>query len=271
MRMADRVVIVTGAGAGNGKAFAQGFAREGADVACVDYRPETAEETADRVRSLGRRAVAIGGDVSKAADVERMVRTTVDELGRVDVLINNAGIRLITPLLDISEEEWDQHLDIDLKGPFLCLQAVAKQMLGQGSGGVIINLTSVASEEGSLGRAHYCSAKGGLKMLTKVAALELARYGIRVNAIAPGPIETAMTAMLRETPEQIAAGARRMPLGRWGQSEDLVGAALFLASEEASWVTGINLWVDGGALAGRAGELPSKVAAEILAERGAGS
>ena len=267
MRMADRVVIVTGAGAGNGKAFALGFAREGADLACVDARAETAEETAGAVRALGRRALALGADVSVVADVDRMVRATVAELGRVDVLVNNAGIRLITPLLDIGEEEWDRHLDVDLKGPFLCLQAVAKQMLRQGSGGVIINITSTASEEGSPGRAHYCSAKGGLKMLTKVAALELAQYGIRVNAIAPGPIETAMTAMLRETPEQTAAAARRMPLGRWGQSEDLVGAALFLASEEASWVTGINLWVDGGALAGRPGELPSKVAAEILAER----
>ena len=271
MRMADRVVIVTGAGAGNGKAFALGFAREGADLACVDARAETAEETAGAVRALGRRALALGADVSVAADVERMVRATVAELGRVDVLVNNAGIRLITPLLDISEEEWDRHLDVDLKGPFLCLQAVAKQMLRQGRGGVIINITSTASEEGLPGRAHYCSAKGGLKMLTKVAALELAQYGIRVTAIAPGPIETAMTAMLRETPEQVAAGARRMPLGRWGQPEDLVGAALFLASEEASWVTGINLWVDGGALAGWPGELPSKVAADILAARGSGT
>ena len=271
MRMADRVVIVTGAGAGNGRALALGFAREGADLACVDSRAETAEQTAGAVRALGRRALALGGDVSSADDVDRMVRATVAELGRVDVLVNNAGIRLITPLLDIGEEEWDRHLDVDLKGPFLCLQAVAKQLLRQGGGGVIINITSTASEEGAPGRAHYCSAKGGLKMLTKVAALELARYGIRVNAIAPGPIETAMTAMLRETPEQAAAAARRMPLGRWGRSEDLVGAALFLASEEAAWVTGINLWVDGGALAGRPGELPSKVAAEILAERGSGT
>jgi NAD(P)-dependent dehydrogenase (short-subunit alcohol dehydrogenase family) len=215
--------------------------------------------------------VALGADVSKATDVDRMVQSAIAELGRVDVLVNNAGIRLITPLLDISEEEWDRHLDVDLKGPFLCLQAVAKQMLRQGSGGVIINITSTASEEGAPGRAHYCAAKGGLKMLTKVAALELAQYGIRVNAIAPGPIETAMTAMLRETPEQAAAGARRMPLGRWGQSDDLVGAALFLASEEASWVTGINLWIDGGALAGRTGELPSKVAADILAARSSGT
>ncbi len=244
--MTDRVVIVTGAGAGNGKAFAQAFAREGADLACVDYRPETAEQTAEAVRALGRRALALGADVSIAADVDRMVRATVAEFGRVDVLVNNAGIRLITPLLDISEEEWDRHLDVDLKGPFLCLQAVAKQMLRQGSGGVIINITSTASEEGSPGRAHYCSAKGGLKMLTKVAALELAQYGIRVNAIAPGPIETAMTAMLRGTPEQTAVAARRMPLGRWGQSEDLVGAALFLASDEASWVTGTCYSLDGG-------------------------
>src|SRR5690242_6894840 len=117
MRAADKVVIVTGAGAGNGKAFARGFAQEGADVACVDYRPETAEETAMAVRALGRRAVAIEADVARAADVERMVQATVAELGRVDVLVNNAGIRLITPLLDLSEEEWDRHLDIDLKGP----------------------------------------------------------------------------------------------------------------------------------------------------------
>ena len=171
MRLASKIAIVTGAGTGNGRGIALGFAREGGDIVVVDWIEESARATADEIQALGRRALAIRADVGRSPDIKAMVDAAVAEFGRIDVLVNNAGIRNITPLLDITEEEWDQHLNIDLKGPFLAIQEVAKQMIRQGDGGSIINITSVASEQAVEGRGHYCSAKGGLKMLTKVAAL----------------------------------------------------------------------------------------------------
>ena len=270
MRLANKVAIVTGAGTGNGRGIALGFAREGADVVAVDWIEESARVTAGEIQGLGRRALAVRADVSRSAEIKAMVEAAVAEFGRIDVLVNNAGIRNITPLLDITEEEWDQHLNIDLKGPFLATQEVAKQMIRQGDGGSIINITSVASEQAVEGRGHYCSAKGGLKMLTKVAALELARYGIRVNAIAPGAIETNMMAPVRDNPRLREAFGRRIPIGRWGQPEDLVGAAVFLACDDSAYVTGINLLVDGGHMAGPPAHGEAAAAQAILAERTGG-
>ncbi|HEX2173867.1 MAG TPA: SDR family oxidoreductase, partial [Dehalococcoidia bacterium] len=214
-----------------------------------------------------RRALAIRADVSRAADVRAMVESTVAGLGRVDILVNNAGIRKITPFLDISEEEWDEHLNIDLKGPFLATQEAAKAMIRQGTGGAIINITSVASEQAVEGRGHYCSAKGGLKMMTKVAAIELARYGIRVNAIAPGSVDTNMMAPVKANPKAYEAFQRRVPIGRWAQPEDLVGTAVFLASDDSAYVTGVNLPVDGGHLAGPPAHGEAETAKRILTER----
>lgn len=267
MRLAGKIALVTGAGTGNGLAFALGFAREGADIVAADWVEDSAHATAHAVRELGRNAVAVGGDVSQRSDVRRMIETTVREFGRIDILVNNAGIRKITPLLDISDEEWDQHLNIDLKGPFLGIQEAAKTMIRQGSGGAIINITSVASEQAVEGRGHYCSAKGGLKMLTKVAAIELARYGIRVNAIAPGAVDTNMMGPVRENPKARAAFSRRIPLGRWAQPDDLVGAAIFLASDDSVYVTGVNLLVDGGHMAGPPATGEAAAVQAILGER----
>ena len=267
MRLANKIAIVTGAGTGNGRGIALGFAQEGADVVAVDWIEESAQATASEIQASGRRALAHRADVSRLQDIKGMVAAAVAEFGRIDVLVNNAGIRKITPLLDISEEEWDQHLNIDLKGPFFGIQEVAKAMIRQGGGGTIINITSIAGEVGFEGRGHYSPAKGGLKMLTKVAAVELARYGIRVNAIAPGVIETNMTAPILSDPHAREAFDKSIPLGRWGQSQDLVGAAVFLASDDSAYVTGHNLIVDGGYLAGPPAQGESEAARAILAER----
>lgn len=249
MRMTGKVVMVTGAGSGNGRAFALGFAREGARVAAVDVNAAASNRTAEEVRRIGAPAAAIQADVASAADVQRAVQSAIDELGPIDILINNAGIRGTSSFVEMSEAEWDRHLDVDLKGPFLCMQAVAREMIRLARGGSIINITSMMSQQAARNRAAYCTTKAGLAMLTRVAAIELAEYGIRVNAIAPGFIETPLTAPLLATRDAVEAAAGRIPLGRIGQTEDLVGPALFLASSEAAFVTGVNFLVDGGQVA----------------------
>lgn len=249
MRLEDKVAIVTGAGRGNGRAIALGYAKEGAHLVIADIDTKTAESTAQEIRDLGRRAVAVYVDVADRKSVEGMVGRAYGEFGKVDILVNNAGVIGRVPFLEVSEEEWDRVIDINLKGPFLCSQAVAKGMVEAGSGGVIINITTIMTERTTPTTVPYCTSKGGVRSLTKGMAVALAPYNIRVATIAPCIIWTDMSDALLSQPSVREAMVSKIPLGRIAKPEVLVGAAIFLASEEANYVTGSTIFVDGGMMA----------------------
>ena len=246
MRLKNKVAIVTGGGRGNGRAIALGFAREGAHVVIADINQETAETVAQEIRDLDRQALALWVDVTDRASVEKVVEQAWTELGRVDILVNNAGVIGRVPFLEVSEEEWDKVLDINLKGVFLCSQVVAKRMAEAGSGGVIINITSIMTERTTSTTVPYCASKGGVRTLTKGMAVALAPHNIRVVAISPCIIWTDMSNALLSDPSIRENILRRIPLNRIAKPEVLVGAAVFLASDEASYVTGSTVSIDGG-------------------------
>ncbi len=248
MRLAGRRALVTGGSRSIGRAIAIGLAREGADVA-VNYRSdrEAAERTAAEIRALGRRAVVVRGDTSAKADVNRFVGEAIAALGGIDLLVNNAGVLVRTPFLEIDEREWDWILDTNLKGYFLVGQAVARHMVERKIEGAIVNTSSAGQEVAAPNLTHYCVSKAGIGMLTKQMALELAPYRIRVNAICPGLIETDLNRKDIADPEFRARRLARIPLKAIGVPEDVVGAVVFLASsEEARLVTGASLFIDGG-------------------------
>lgn len=246
MLLENRVAVITGAGRGIGRAIALQLSQEGADLALLSYTAANVESAAAEVREkTGRRVIAIQGDVASARDVQRLFDETMQAFGRVDILINNAGITRDNLLLRMSEGDWDAVLDSNLKGAFLCTKAASRIMLKQKSGR-IINITSVIGIAGNAGQANYAASKGGLIALTKSTAKELGSRGITVNAIAPGYIVTSMTDAL---PEEVREEMKRhIPLGRLGQPEDVAKVALFLASDHSSYMTGQVVTVDGGML-----------------------
>ena len=246
MRLAEKVALVTGGSRGMGRAIALGFAREGADVA-VNYRSHEDEalSAVKEVQKLGRRAIAVRADVASAGEVRAMVDRVIQEFGRIDILVNNAGILRRAPFLEITEAEWDSILDTNLKGCFLVTQAVAREMVKRQSG-VIINMSSIGQQVAGPNVAHYNTSKGGVAQLTRQAALELVDYGIRVNAICPGLIETDMNRQDIAQDEFRAKRLAGIPMKVIGKPEDVVGAALFLASDESRLVTGTHLFVDAG-------------------------
>ncbi len=245
-RLAGRIALVTGASSGIGEAIALGFAREGADV-IVHYRTRKmeAEEIAEEVRGMGRRAHVVQADIADAAQVTRMIGDAA-ALGPLSIVVCNAGTHRRVPFLEIDEAMWDWVLDTDLKGPFLVGQAAARAMARSGNGGSIIATSSVSAHSAQPELAHYQAAKAGVAMLVRGMALELAPHRIRVNAIAPGLVQTNLTTRIFQTPELLADRVSRIPLGRAGQPEDMVGAAIFLASDESAWMTGTTVTVDGG-------------------------
>ena len=243
MLLKDKVALVTGAARGLGKAIALGLAREGARVVISDVNLEGAQRTAKEIESLGRQTLVFKTDVSKTKEVNEMVDKILDKLGRIDILINNAGITADALLIRMKEADWDRVIEINLKGAFNCLKAVAKPMLKARSGKVV-NVASVIGLIGNVGQANYAASKAGIIGLTKSSARELAPRGINVNAIAPGFIKTPMT-------ERLAAAAKeemrkRIPLGRFGAPEDVARVVLFLVSDSAGYVTGQVINVDGG-------------------------
>jgi 3-oxoacyl-[acyl-carrier protein] reductase len=245
MRLAGKVALVTGAQQGIGKAIALAYGREGASVV-VNYLDDqaAAEAVATQIRARGQEAVLAAGDVSRPADVQRMVEAgTV--LGGIDIMVNNAGIFPRVEFLDMTEAQWDAVLDVNLKGTFFCSQAVARQLVARGQGGVIISLASGAAFRSSPRGVHYVSSKAGIVGFTRAAALELARYHIRVNAIAPGTTDTAQP-RYGMSEEELQAVGRQIPLGRLGTPEDVADLAVFLASEEARHITGQTIHVNGG-------------------------
>ncbi len=247
-----KVAIVTGGKRGIGKAVALAFAEAGADVAVSTRVFKDAEDdlgtVAEEIRGMGRRSLAIQADVTQKADVDSMVKRVEDEFGAIDILFNSVGIFGGPPLIEQSEEQWDKIIDVDLKGYYLCSQAVAKRMVERRRGN-IISVASAAGIRGFSDKNAYNVAKAGVIMLTKVLARDLGKYNIRVNAIAPTMVKTEMVRALMDDPQASAAEARRTPLGRLGEVSDIVGPAIFLASDASSYITGHTIVVDGGQLA----------------------
>jgi len=240
-----KVAIVTGGSSGIGKAIAKTYLDHGAKVAIVDVDEEGLQETQKELAKFKEKVLLVKGDVTKVGDVRKAVDETVKKWKKIDVLVNNAGVGTISSLIEMTEEEWDYVLDVNLKGMFLLTKEVAKVMIEQEEG-CIINISSINEEVPLAGEIHYCVSKGGVKMLTRTVALELAPYNIRVNAIAPGMTETALTEEVLVIPELKSAVLHQIPLGRIGRPEDIAKVAVFLASDYASWVTGATIYVDGG-------------------------
>ena len=239
--------LVTGAAQGVGKGIALELARAGCRVAINDIAPgETIQRAVSEVEALGAETIAVIGDVRIAADVGAMVDRVVDRFGRLHLLVNNAGVQTWGPLLDVTEDEWDLVIDTNLKGCFLCTQAAARHMKEQG-GGCIVNIGSGSNKTAFRELVAYTASKGGIEMLTKVAAVELGPYGIRVNCVAPGAIEIERTQ--RERPDYATAWGALTPLRRVGTPQDVGRAVVLLAGAESSFITGQTIWVDGGLFA----------------------
>ncbi len=245
MDLRGSVALVTGAQQGIGRAAAVALAREGADIA-LNYLDDKAgaEAGVELCRKEGRRAVIVQGDVARREDAVRMVAACVAELGRVDILVNNAGVFPRVKFLDMTDADWDYLVDINLKGSFLCAQAAARQMVTEGHGGAIVNLSSGALRGVKLG-VHYSASKGGVVSMTRAMALELAAHGIRVNAVAPGLTDTAQP-RYEHSDDELHAMGRALPLGRLGTPEEIADAIVFLASSKARFITGQVLHANGG-------------------------
>lgn len=242
-KLDDKIAIVTGGGSGIGQSIALGLAREGCDVALCGRRLEPLQETVRRIEALGRRALALSVDVSRGEAVQGFVDEVVKVFGRVDILVNNAGVTRDNLLIRMTEEQWDEVLTTNLKGAFLFGKAVARPMMKQ-RGGSIVQISSIIGLIGNAGQCNYAASKAGLIALTQSMAKELASRNIRVNAVAPGFIVSQMTNALPEALRTKMLG--EIPLGRFGAGEDIANAVVFLASEDASYVTGQVLSVNGG-------------------------
>jgi len=248
--LAGKVALVTGARQGIGKTIALAVAEAGADVAICDLIADDGQllAVAQEIKKLGRRAFTVHGDTSQKTDVDRMVQRVTDHYRRIDILINNAGILIRSPILEMSERDWDRLLNVDLKGYFLCAQAVGKKMVEQKKG-IIINIASQFAFKVVAGMGAYSVAKAGVVMLTRVLAQELGKFGIRANTVAPAMVRTEFSRHTWSDPETLKQVEASLPLGRVAETTDLVGAVLLLASDASSYITGHTILVDGGALA----------------------
>jgi glucose 1-dehydrogenase len=241
--LAGKVVLVTGASSGIGAAIAVECGRQGASVVINYIGPrEAAEAVAQQVNN----ALTVEADVSRADEINRMVEQAITRFGRIDVLVNNAGIEHSAPFLDKTEADWDRVLSVDLKGPFLCSQAVARDMVRRSAHGTIINISSVHEDLPFPGYAAYCAAKGGLRMLCRDLALELAPYNINVVNVAPGAIATPINTATLQDPEKKLALEREIPLRRIGTPEEVASLVAYLASDAAAYITGTTVFIDGG-------------------------
>lgn len=249
MRLKDKVAIVTGAATGIGQGIALRFAQEGAAVV-VDYvgKPGTPNQTVEMLKKAGGRVEAVAADVSDPAQVQQLIASAVKAFGKLDIVVNNAGVESKSAFVDYPLDQLRKILNVNLIGPFLVAQAAAKQMIQQGNGGRIINISSVHEDLPMPTNAAYCVSKGGLRMLTRTIAVELAKHNITVNNVGPGAVYTPIDADIEAKPEMEKALMGEIPLNRWGQPADVAAVVTFLASDEASYVTGSTYFVDGGML-----------------------
>ena len=249
MKLEGKSAIVTGSGRGIGRGVALQFAKEGADV-LINYSrsKESAEEVGNEIEKLGRRALAIPTNIGVKTEVDSMVAKTLDAFGTIDILVNNAAMNIMRPLVQLREDGWDKVMNVCLKGYFLSSQAVANVMMEKKSGN-IINIASTGAAKAAIGLGAYGIAKAGVVMLTQLLAVELANYGIRVNAIGPSLVRTKFSEPMWSNPDGLKAIEATIPLGRIAEPEDIMSVALFLASDASGYVTGQTLYVDGGTLA----------------------
>ena len=246
-RLEGKVAIVTGSNRGIGRGIAIAFAKEGCRVVVNSHKDsKDAHDVVNEIKKLGSDAIFVVADVSKERKVKNLVKKTVDKFGKLDILVNNAGILVSGTVATLAEKDWDRQMDVNLKGVFLCAKHSIQQMIKQGKGGRIINISSIAGLVGFPGISAYCASKGGVTELTREEALDCAQYGITVNAINPGVIVTDMTKDMLNDPKTKKNLLENTPVGRFGQPEDIGNAAVFLALDESSFITGHNLVVDGG-------------------------
>jgi glucose 1-dehydrogenase len=249
MRLKDKVAVVTGAATGIGQAISVAFAREGASVV-VDYvgAAAAAQETMSKIAAIGGRAIAVAADISQADQVNSLMQQTIAAYGKIDILVNNAGIEKKYAFVDYPLDVWQKIIAVNLTGAFLCSQAAARQMIAQGNGGRIINISSIHEDLPLLTNAPYCASKGGLRMLMRTIAVELAPHNITVNNIGPGAIYTPIDLDVQSDPKLNAQLMSEIPMGRWGQPEEVAHLAVYLASDDAAYVTGSTHFIDGGML-----------------------
>jgi glucose 1-dehydrogenase len=242
-----KIAAITGGDQGIGRAIVERLAQEGADIAlCYRANKTGAEEVVAAVQAAGRKATAIQADVGKVADGQRFITEAVTQLGRVDILVNNAGLERRADFWDVTEQDYDTVLNVNLKGPFFVTQAFVKHRMQAKAGGKVINISSVHEELPFPHFTSYCASKGGIKMMTRNLSIELAPLGITINSIAPGAIETPINKALLNDPVKLQSVLENIPLKRLGKPEDVAGLAAFLASSDADYVTGTTYFVDGG-------------------------
>ena len=247
-RLAGKVALITGGGTGIGRGTALAFAREGAKVAVAGRRMEKLQEVVNEIKASGGDAIAVPCDVSRAVDAQNAIRKTVETFGRLDVLVNNAGVLSVSTIEEIPEDEWDRLIDANLKGPFLMCRAALPEFRKAG-GGAIVNVGSVLGLVAMKKRAAYCASKGGVTLLTKAIAIDHGHENIRANCICPSIVETELVSQLFNTPDGDRVKRERLatiPLGRMGRPADIAELAVYLASDESSWLTGAAIPLDGG-------------------------
>jgi glucose 1-dehydrogenase len=247
MSLNGKVAIVTGGNSGIGKAIALGLAKSGANIV-IDYiaNPQAADAVEQQIAALGEKAIGVDADVSKVEELQKLVDASVKAFGRIDVMVNNAGVETRTSVLDTSEAQYDKVLSINLKSAFFGTQIAAKQMIKQGGGGRIINITSVHEDWPMPGNTAYCLAKGGMRMLTRTAGVELAPHGVLVVGVGPGAVATPINLSTMKDPTLLKKLDAAIPLGRMAQPEEIANVVVFLAGEGASYLTATTIFADGG-------------------------
>jgi glucose 1-dehydrogenase len=254
MLLEGKSMIVTGGNSGIGEAIVLAAAAEGASVV-IDYvaHPDETKEIVERIEKLGGQAVGVQADVSKVADLQRMVQAAVANFGRLDVLVNNAGMETRTSVLDTTEEQFDTVVGVNLKSAFFGTQFAAKQFIQQGDGGIVINISSVHEDWPMPGNTAYCVAKGGVRMLTRTAGVELGQHGVRIVNVGPGAVATPINQSTMDDPEKMKALNAAIPLGRMAQPDEIAQTVVFLASGKAGYFTATSIFVDGGIMQGSVG------------------